>query len=197
MGDPVVGLETRRVGAWLSRLAEVPRGAAILSLPPAQGGAFVSGVVTAGAGAATGAFEVQATGDNAVAQRAGKDGGDEDGGNGCEQLLAFVPGLCAGKCHEKDEQRQAVGERSAEVEAGGAEVQFGGVAAAPGGSVCQGDGLAPGKAAKPRTSAAAVAFGAAFAFADVIHGDDLYGGGVGGENADADDVIGHKRRVWL
>ena len=105
--------------------------------------------------------------------------------------------VCAGKCHEKDEQRQAVGECGAEVEAGRAEVQFGGVAAAPGGSVRQGDGLAPGKAAKPRASAAAVAFGAAFAFADVIHGDDLYGGGVSGENADADDVVGHKRRVRL
>ena len=31
-------------------------------------------------------------------------------------------GLCADKCHEKDEQRQAVGECGAEVEAGGAEV---------------------------------------------------------------------------
>ena len=47
------------------------------------------------------------------------------------------------------------------------------------------------ESAKPRATAAAVALGAATAFADVVHRDDVDGGGVGGKDADADTVIIH------
>ena len=47
------------------------------------------------------------------------------------------------------------------------------------------------ESAKPRAIATAIALGAATAFADIVHRDDVDGGGVGGKDADADSVIAH------
>ena len=70
-------------------------------------------------------------------------------------------------------------------------MQFGGFARTPTVAVGQDDAAIAKKTAKPRAVAAAVTFGTAAAFADVVHRDDVDGGGISGKDADADSVIAH------
>ena len=137
------------------------------------------------------AFQPHVAADDKAPQRADNGDGGKQGEGGGEQLQRFGKRLRGDQRGEKGSKRQAVGGARAQVEAGGGEVQLGGFAAFPLAAVGQGDAAVAEEAAKPRAVAAAVALGAAAAFADVVHRHEVEGGGVSSGDADADGVVSH------